>query len=127
MAARGLTQSGEQAYNALGPLARVANVRALWRLAGLPQLPETFCHIGLIGWHCHTNTAEPWDRASLVPSEKVPPMPANATCIVCPPGWNGSRASLLDVLVDLPAVRSGSKLPSGFYDMAALKVASNGQ
>ncbi len=119
--------SGEQAYSALGPFARVVNIRALWRLSGLPPLPDTFCHVGLLGWHCHTNTAEPWDRASLVPAEQTPPMPANVTCIVCPPGWDGAHTSLWDLLVDLPAVRSGSKLPSGFYDMAALTAGIPGQ
>jgi hypothetical protein len=84
-------------------------VPALWKLVGLPQLPESFCHVGLKGWHCHNTTHHPWSPDSILPPAKTPAMPANASCIVCPEGWTGKRAELVGALLDLPAAMEQAK------------------
>lgn len=109
-------------YEDLTPLADVVNIRAIWRALKLPELPPTFCHVGLLGWHCHNTTLQPWDPRSLIPKEQLPPMPANASCIICPNGWSGSRRNLMDVLLDIPLVQASHRLPQGFYDMHVLQL-----
>jgi hypothetical protein len=79
----------------------------------------------MLGWHCHNTTKHPWDPSSLIPKDQVPPMPANATCIICPQGWKGPRRHIIDVLIDIPFVQGSSQLPPGFYDMHVLKEASS--
>lgn len=108
-------------YEHLAPLAGVVDVKGIWQALKLPQLPPTFCHVGLLGWHCHNTTKQPWDPSSLIPKDQLPPMPANASCVICPPGWHGTRRNLIDVLIDLPFVQGKSQLPKGFYDMVVLK------
>jgi hypothetical protein len=97
------------------------DVKGIWQALKLPPLPPTFCHVGLLGWHCHNTTKQPWDPSSLIPKDQLPPMPANASCVICPPGWHGARRNLIDVLIDLPFVQGKSQLPTGFYDMVVLK------
>lgn len=108
-------------YEHLTPLAGVVDIRGIWKALKLPPLPPTFCHVGLLGWHCHNTTKQPWDPSSLIPKDQIPPMPANASCVICPPGWHGARRNLIDVLIDLPFVQGSSQLPTGFYDMVVLK------
>lgn len=108
-------------YEHLTPLAGVVDIKGIWKALKLPQLPPTFCHVGLLGWHCHNTTKQPWDPSSLIPKDQIPPMPANASCIICPHGWKGQRRHLIDVLIDLPIVQGKSQLPPGFYDMVVLK------
>lgn len=108
-------------YEDLAPLAGVVDIRGVWKALKLPPLPPTFCHVGLLGWHCHDTTKQPWDPKSLIPKDQIPPMPANATCIICPQGWKGERRHLIDVLIDIPFVQGSSQLPPGFYDMVVLK------
>lgn len=126
-------------YEALHPLAGVIDIKRIWRVLKLPDLPPTFCHVGLLGWHCHNTTLHPWDPKSLIPKDQMPPMPANASCVICPAGWHGSRRNIVDVLLDIPFVQAqqqqqrqqqgmssssgitaGKSLPQGFYDMQAL-------
>lgn len=108
-------------YEHLTPLAGVVDIKGIWKALKLPPLPPTFCHVGLLGWHCHDTTKQPWDPSSLIPKDQIPPMPANASCIICPSGWHGPRRKLIDVLIDLPFVQGSSQLPPGFYDMVVLK------
>jgi hypothetical protein len=105
-------------YEDLEPYANVVDVRAAWRRAGLPPPPPVLCHVGVLGWHCHNTTLNPWNPASLVPKDKLPPMPADASCVICPRGWSGARGSLVELMLDLPMyVRSrGQKLPPGMWD-----------
>jgi hypothetical protein len=111
-------------YDDLTPFANVVDIRGVWKALNLPQLPETFCHVGLLGWHCHNTTGglQPWNPASLIPKEQTPPMPANASCIICPQGWHGQTKNLIEVLIDVPIVQKTGKLPAGsFYDMKQLQ------
>lgn len=112
-------------YQDLEPLANVVDVRGMWQKLGLPQLPQQFCHIGLLGWHCHNTTKQPWDPESLVPADKTPKMPSNATCIICPGNWTGARGNLMEMLLDLPSYWLGKKqassLPQGMYNMTQLQ------
>ena len=108
-------------YEQLEPFAGVVDIRGVWKKLKLPQLPPTFCHVGLLGWHCHNTTKQPWDPSSLIPKDQIPPMPANASCVICPHGWHGAKRNLIDVLIDLPFVQGSSKLPPGFYDMVVLQ------
>jgi hypothetical protein len=114
-------------YDQLTPFANVVDIKRIWRVLKLPELPPTFCHVGLLGWHCHNTTLQPWDPRSLISKDKIPPMPANTSCIICPNGWHGSRRNLVDVLIDLPFVQAASgqqqhnNLPTGFYDMHVLQ------
>lgn len=108
-------------YEHLTPLAGVVDIKGIWKALQLPPLPPTFCHVGLLGWHCHNTTKQPWDPSSLIPKDQLPPMPANASCVICPNGWKGTKRNLIDVLVDLPYVQHSSQLPQGFYDMVKLK------
>jgi hypothetical protein len=114
-------------YDDLTPFANVVDIRGVWKALDLPELPETFCHVGLLGWHCHNTTGglQPWNPASLIPKEQLPPMPANASCIICPQGWHGQTKNLIEVLIDVPIVRKTGKLPAGsYYDMKELQAAA---
>lgn len=114
-------------YEHLTPLAGVVDIKGIWKALKLPPLPPTFCHVGLLGWHCHDTTKQPWDPSSLIPKDQIPPMPANASCIICPSGWHGHRRKLIDVLIDLPFVQGSSQLPPGFYDFVVLKAEAAGK
>jgi hypothetical protein len=120
----------------LEPLAKFIDVKGIWKLAGLPDPPKLLCHVGVLGWHCHNTTLHPWDPKSLVPQDSTPPMPATASCVVCPKGWKGPKGSMLELALDLPAwaKSKGEKLPSGMWDgtklqqlaASAVAVASSG-
>lgn len=120
--AAGPATAQQALYERLSPLTRVVDIQGVWKALKLPALPPTFCHVGLLGWHCHNTTMHPWDPHSLIPKEQMPSMPANASCVICPLGWKGPQRHLIDVLLDMPFVQAGGqKLPPGFYDMALLK------
>jgi hypothetical protein len=105
-------------YEDLEPYADAVDVKGMWRRAGLPPPPPVLCHVGMLGWHCHNTTLNPWNPKSLLPKGALPPMPGNATCVICPHGWTGRRGSLVELMLDLPIyVRSrGAKLPPGMWD-----------
>ncbi|GBF91569.1 hypothetical protein Rsub_04309 [Raphidocelis subcapitata] len=109
-------------YESLEPFANAVDVRGIWKAAGLPPPPPVLCHVGLLGWHCHNTTLNPWNPKSIIPKGSAPPMPANATCVICPSGWKGPRGSLFELLLDLPAYAKseGGKLPPGMWDGAKL-------
>ena len=121
----GLASARSIEYDQLAPFANLIDIRGIWTALKLPQLPETFCHIGVLGWHCHNTTLHPWDPKSLIPKENLPPMPKNATCIICPDHWEGQRGQLISLLLDLPTAilkrKSASiPLPQGMYNMTQL-------
>lgn len=112
-------------YDDLAPLANVVDFQAIWKALHLPKLPATFCHVGLLGWHCHNGSMQPWNPQSLIPKDQMPPMPANASCVICPQGWKGVRKSVMDVLLDFPIVQATGRLPAGsYYDMQELRAAA---
>ncbi|KAF6265759.1 hypothetical protein COO60DRAFT_760951 [Scenedesmus sp. NREL 46B-D3] len=61
-------------YDDLTPFANIVDIRRVWNVLNLPELPETFCHVGLLGWHCHNTTGgmQPWNPASLIPRRTHP-------------------------------------------------------
>jgi hypothetical protein len=124
-AARPLAGGGVQ-YEDLEAFADVVDIRALWHIAGLPPPPPILCHVGLVGWHCHNTSINPWHPESILPRAATPPMPANASCIVCPKGWAGPRGSMLTLTRQLPGyLRSkGAALPQGMYDGTKLAAAA---
>ena len=111
-------ENSTRAYEALAPVADVVDVRRAWRAAGLPPPPAVLCHVGLLGWHCHNTTMNPWNPKSLLPKAATPPMPENATCVICPRGWKGGRGNLAAMLFDLPTYvkAKGRALPPGMWD-----------
>jgi hypothetical protein len=112
-------------YDDLAPFSNVVDFQAIWKTLHLPKLPATFCHVGLLGWHCHNGSMLPWNPQSLIPKDQMPPMPANVSCVICPQGWKGVRKSVLDVLLDFPIVQATGRLPAGsYYDMQELKAAA---
>ncbi|KAF8070988.1 hypothetical protein HT031_001069 [Scenedesmus sp. PABB004] len=113
------------AYEDLRPLEGLVDIQGMWKALRLPALPPTFCHVGLVGWHCHNTTMHPWNPASIFPKNETPPMPADASCVICPAGWSGARRTAFDLLLDLPVAQRTGKLPAGFWNMQQLVDATN--
>ncbi len=91
-------------------------MKALWARAGLPPPPKTLCHVGVLGWHCHNTALNPWHPESILPEALTPPMPAGASCVVCPRGWQGKKGSVGQLLRELPGRVRRGELPPGVWD-----------